>query len=142
MLEPQRLEKTSQIPQPQGKKRKKKFEARRNVNTSMNCKRRFCHSSAAGTISQHNMALLFLLVFLNASQLHLKENRRSPIRGGCTWKHSTQKTLLLFRCCRTATFPNSGTRVVSCGSRSDLQRPKDAETQSFQPSHRTSPVTY
>lgn len=62
MMEPQRLEKTSQIPQPQGKKRKKKFEARRNVNTSMNCKRRFCHSSAAGTISQHNMALLFLLV--------------------------------------------------------------------------------
>jgi len=62
MLEPQRLEKTSQIPQPQGKKRKKKSEAKRNVNTSMNCKRRFCHSSAAGTISQHNMALLFLLV--------------------------------------------------------------------------------
>jgi len=62
MMEPQRLEKTSQIPQPQGKKRKKKSEAKRNVNTSMNCKRRFCHSSAAGTISQHNMALLFLLV--------------------------------------------------------------------------------
>lgn len=100
-----------------------------------------CHTVLLGPSHSRTRFCFSCSFLLNALQLHLKEEQRSPKRGSCAFKRCTQKTSLLFCCCRTATIPNGGTRVVSCGSRSDLQRPKDAGTQIFQPSLHTSQVT-